>query len=490
MKSKNVLWFMLVAILSLAVLGYFFPSNGIKIGSTTLEFVHPYDVIRGDTSKKVDLNSVLTETDKYFNKDEIKNFTDSLKAFENFANNSPTRIHYPEGKRDMFFGLFELMENSKKSKKNIRIIHYGDSQIEVDRITDLFRENLQTEFSGNGPGIIPAIQTIPSLSVSQDYSGNLTRYTIYGSNVDRANHRRYGIIGLVCELNGNATINFRTREQAYPNAKQFSKVRLVVGKTSPDFKATLVAGGKNIGQKTIEKETSNASVITWLTDRPVKSGTITLSGIADIYAIALDGQYGVNVDNIPMRGCSGDIFSRIEFNSLSSIYDDIDTKLIILQFGGNAMPQINSKEKAIWFSEQIEKQIQHFQKIHPNCLILFIGPSDMSKNIKGSMKTWPYLIDVKEEIKKVVLKNGAAYWDMFEAMGGENSMPEWVKAKPALATTDYIHFTQLGAKKISEMLNNALMNDYQLYKVRQHYKNIKEGKVIGIKNIKKNDKKK
>lgn len=490
MKSRNVLWFILASIFSLALLGFFFPKDGIKIGSTTIEFIHPYDVIRGDTSKKVDLESVLSETDKYFNNEEIKNFTDSLKAFEDFALNSPSRIHYPEGKRDLFFGLFEQMENAKKNKKNIRIIHYGDSQIEVDRISDLFRENLQNEFSGSGPGIIPAIQTIPSLSVSQDYSGDLIRYTIYGSNTDRAGHNRYGILGLMCELKGSATINFRTRGEAYPNAKQFSKIRLIVGNTSADFKANLIAGNQNMGQKTVANDQSNASVITWETDKPVKSGTLTLSGTADIYAIALDGKYGVNVDNVPMRGCSGTIFSRIGYSSISTTYDDIDTKLIILQFGGNAMPQINSKDKAIWFSQEIEKQIQYFQRILPNCLILFIGPSDMSKNIKGSMQTWPYLVDVKEEIKKVVLKNGAAFWDMFEAMGGENSMPEWVKAKPSLATTDYIHFTQLGARKVSEMLSNSLMNDYQLYKIRQHYKNIQEGKAIKNINLKKNGKKK
>ncbi len=478
MKSYKVLLFILACILSLAILGLIFPKDGIKIGSTTLEFANPFDVMRGDTTKKVDLDKVLSESENYFNKDEVKNLTDSLKAFEDFANNSPARIHYPEGKRDLFYSLFELMENVKSNKQNIRIIHYGDSQIEVDRITDFFRENLQSEFGGNGPGIIPAIQTIPSASVSQDYTGNLTRYAVYGSNTERANHRRYGVMGLMCELNGNATINFKTREQAYSKAKEFSKIRLVVGKTSADFKAFLVAGGQSLGQKTIENGTNGASVITWLTSKPVKSGTLSLSGTADIYAIALDGKYGINVDNIPMRGCSGDIFSSIESSSVSSVYDAIDAKLIILQFGGNAMPQINSKEKAEWFGGQIEKQIQHFKKIHPNSLILFIGPSDMSKNIKGSMKTWPYLMDEKEAIKKAVLDNGAAYWDTFEAMGGENSMPEWVSAKPALATTDYIHFTQLGAKKVSEMLHNSFMNDYQLFKIRQHYLNRKVGKAI------------
>jgi len=74
------------------------------------------------------------------------------------------------------------------------------------------------------------------------------------------------------------------------------------------------------------------------------------------------------------------------------------------------------------------------------------------------------LEDVRDMMKKYTQKSGAAYWDMYEAMGGRNSMPEWVKAKPKLATNDYTHYTSRGARLIANMFYNALLYEYQLYK--------------------------
>jgi hypothetical protein len=45
-------------------------------------------------------------------------------------------------------------------------------------------------------------------------------------------------------------------------------------------------------------------------------------------------------------------------------------------------------------------------------------------------------------------------------MGGENSMPSWVFAKPALANKDFTHFNEKGARMVAEMFYNALIYDY------------------------------
>ena len=45
--------------------------------------------------------------------------------------------------------------------------------------------------------------------------------------------------------------------------------------------------------------------------------------------------------------------------------------------------------------------------------------------------------------------NGIAFWNMFDAMGGLNSMQHWVDQD--LAATDYTHFSPSGTKVISEL---------------------------------------
>ena len=48
-------------------------------------------------------------------------------------------------------------------------------------------------------------------------------------------------------------------------------------------------------------------------------------------------------------------------------------------------------------------------------------------------------------------------------MGGENSIASFVNSDPPLASTDYVHFTNLGVNLVAEMFLNALMVEYRLY---------------------------
>jgi hypothetical protein len=64
-------------------------------------------------------------------------------------------------------------------------------------------------------------------------------------------------------------------------------------------------------------------------------------------------------------------------------------------------------------------------------------------------------------MKKAAFDNGCAFWDLYTAMGGQNSMSSWVSNK--LAAKDFTHFSTEGARYVSEMLYNTLMDEYQEY---------------------------
>ena len=80
----------------------------------------------------------------------------------------------------------------------------------------------------------------------------------------------------------------------------------------------------------------------------------------------------------------------------------------------------------------------------------------------------------------MALRNNVAYWDMFHVMGGEGSMAQWVKHKPALAGPDYIHFTFTGAQEIGTDLAKSFTTYYDFYKLRQH---VPSDKVIEFINL-------
>jgi lysophospholipase L1-like esterase len=59
-----------------------------------------------------------------------------------------------------------------------------------------------------------------------------------------------------------------------------------------------------------------------------------------------------------------------------------------------------------------------------------------------------------------------AFWNTFEAMGGEGSMGRWVKATPQLGAWDYTHPTPLGAEAIADLFFKALTSGYVAYASR------------------------
>lgn len=464
MKPYKILIFILLCFVFLAILGFCFPQQGIRIGDITLRFPSPAVVLTPSTEKKIDLDKELNELQQKINLKDIQSTVDSLKYYKNFVLSDNTRIYFPNNNYKFFDSLFVTFEKSKTGKV-VHIMHYGDSQIEMDRISSLFRQRLQEQFGGIGAGILPAIQTIPTFTVSQSYTGDLKRYAIYGDTTQpRASHRRYGLLGTYAQVYANANVSVGTSnyKNAQARSKMFQLVDVIVGNNQPGFSANCK------GQiYTIKEAKKGISILEWKLKEPTSRTSITFNGTAEIYGISLSGLNGVTLSNVPMRGCSGTIFTRIDSSVLAQSYQEMNVALIILQFGGNMMPQINSDKAINLYMKNITKQIQYLKKVNPNAEILFIGPSDMSTNINGKLQSYTYLSKMNESLKKTVLNNGAAYWDLFNVMGGENSMIQWVKHSPAWAGPDYVHFTEAGAYQIATVLSNSFLIHYEFYKLRK-----------------------
>src|SRR5271157_100518 len=64
-------------------------------------------------------------------------------------------LDYPGNDKTILYPFFRELSESLNNKQAIHILHYGDSQLEGDRITDYLRSRFQTEFGGSGPGILP-----------------------------------------------------------------------------------------------------------------------------------------------------------------------------------------------------------------------------------------------------------------------------------------------------------------------------------------------
>ena len=480
MKAIRVLIFIFSVIILLGVTWFFFPSEGLAVGGLKLRFPS-FAEDSAPAKEEVDVDDVLNKVNKSFEMTVSDNLLDSMRFFRDYLKENPNRIYLPEDDYTYFDPLFKQLENAQASGKTYRIMHYGDSQIEMDRISSVLRQDLQELFGGSGPNMIPAVQPVATISVSQHASG-LSRYAVYGDATNpRASHNRYGVMTQFSQVAGGGSVTFNrtNHSQAYDKAKNISRVSVLLGKNSPGFTATLKCDTLNVEPKTLDAY-EGVSLISWDLPANIKRGTINFKGNAEIYAILLDGEPGVAVDNVALRGCAGNIFTRINEATMQQSFDLLDTKLIIMQFGGNRMPSITSLKNIPPYIAELEKQVDYLKHVAPKATLLFIGPADMGRSYNGKMGTWRCLPELNDSLRAMALRNDVAYWDMFHVMGGEGSMAQWVKHKPALAGPDYIHFTFKGAQEIGTDLAKSFTTYYDFYKLRQR---VPSNKVIEFVNL-------
>ena len=346
------------------------------------------------------------------------------------------------------------------SSKPVRVVHYGDSQTEEDRITNILRERWQKEFGGGGVGLIPLHQTIPTRSIRQWLSingvvqttqGGPKRYLVYGPRSMRLEDDDYGVMGQVAVMDStlvkgseDIVMNIEPIDKKRKSHNYFNRVRVLTDSIT----------GYVLAQDSLFPIPPHQSPIALIDS--CERCEIHLQGKGKVYGVSLETSTGVIVDNVPMRGCSGNIFTKIDSMQLSDFYRETNTRLIILQFGGNMIPQTeNPSTISGYVRSTLRQQVRYLRACAPEASILFVGPSDMSTNIDGQMTTYPLVPYMDKLLKKMAAEEQIAYWSMYDAMGGKDSMVRWVEI--GLAGSDYVHFTRAGANKVGKILYEWLM---------------------------------
>lgn len=462
MKIGTIVCFIFSVIGMLALVAYFFPQEGVAVGGVQLRFPALTEVLQAEEEEiptdTVPEDTLTTEELMQMRMDALKAEKES--EFLTYCRTNPARIYMPADSIGYLDAFFDALEGARE--RPVRVLHYGDSQLEGDRITSVLREAFQERFGGSGVGLVPAVQTIGTYTLTQTAEpAELTRHLVYGPKTMRLDGGGYGPMGQTATVDGNATFSFTTRmRDTYPNASRFSRLTLM---SSSPVEVRIIAGGDTLQAD----ETTGSENLYFYTARlggAHTTATLQVNGHADLYGIQLDGAGGVSVDNIPMRGCSGTVFTSISQSTLVPFFRRENVRLVILQYGGNSVPYLKDSKGIASYMNGLKRQISYLKKLLPGSCFLFIGPSDMSTSIEGQMQTYPLLPKVVEALKGMADESGIAYWDLYAAMGGRNSMMKWVDSH--LAGPDYVHFTPKGARHVGNILYETLEFYHKFYRFR------------------------
>lgn len=474
----------LIGLISLVLILFLvFPKTGLHINDMKLNFISKEEFQKDLPIVNIEKKLVIINQDS-INKVENK-IQDSLiklihiqeKRFKDSVIFYSKRIQYPKNNLSILYPFFKKLENAKNKK--VRIMHYGDSQIEGDRISGRLRQRLQREFGGNGAGLFPVIPATKKISINNTVSKNWVRKTGFGPYIDKTiNHKNYGALFSFCKIKFdtllsdsnslfNADITINIPNKSYKLCRNYKKLKLYYSaKEKVTFRLLLNDSIFHIDTLSKTNEITLKRLDFSETPKSMKL-QFSSNKSPEIYGVSLEGENGVIIDNIPLRGASGTEFSKVNYSSLSQMQKLLSPDLFILEFGGNTIPYIKSKERAVKYGNYFKKQILKLKRINPNALVLIIGPADMAKKQKTKLITYPLLEDVIKALKKAAFETNSCFWDMYLNMGGENSIQKWVKEKPSLAARDYIHFTNAGARKIADYFIEDFMIDYKNYQTHK-----------------------
>ena len=464
MKPSKVLLLFLVITSCIVSLLFLFPKDGIEVGKDhRIRFAHYTQILEPTVVKtQKDIKEVLKGHKVNVNTYEVE---------ENGQQAVPVHelIQFPDVFEHPFYPLYEKLGNAKVQDKTVRILHFGDSQIEADRISGTVREALQQQFGGEGVGLLPITESSHArVSVDRKASSEWIREEVYGNARHNPLHH-YGLLGYTYKVRPSGSLHTARIELAYnkryfEHGRNCSRIKIPFFNPADTINITLSSKSGFSSTKTVFPS-SHTDAITFEVDLEQQSpleisvnweGTDT----PEFYGISLEGP-GVLVDNISWRGGAGTEFRKMDLVHLKKHSKQEEIGMIIYQFGVNVVPYL--KENYSYYEENVYKELLLMKQTFPNVPILVIGVSDMATRNGVLYESWGNIEGVRNAQRNAAFKADCSFWDLYEVMGGRNSMVQWVSSSPQLAEKDYIHFNARGAKVIGEKLSHSILADYETY---------------------------
>ena len=480
MHPKKILFFIigvLVALFTMTLFSSYHITDsgtvreGISFGNTMLRYPTP-DILgmlfKSKEKENNKLNELIKETntivdektDKLATNDTIVN--DSLHKLET---NVEGKIYYPGNRIDYIKRL-----KNKLIQGVCQIVHYGDSQIEGDRITGYVRNRLQLAFNGGGPGFFPIKVVYNQNSIDITTSGNWVRYAFFDRKQRRkVGHDMYGLFATYSRFTNyakdttglpvsKATFTIKPSAKSYARLQHYTKFGLHYGNAMGKVKIKVYENGNIIKTDSLisDGKYHNYKLNFATTPKELKI-ELEARVSPDFYGVTLDADTGVRMDNVAMRGEAGRIFTRMNYENYRQMSVDRQPDLFIFQYGGNTIPYMKTDQQLREYVEGLIFNMKWVKRANPNAMFMLLGPGDMTTSRNGQRLTYPFLPKLNDLMKEECMKNDVAYFSMYEAMGGENSMISWVKQ--GMAASDYVHFSPKGTKLISEVFYQCLHND-------------------------------
>ncbi|MGD1840158.1 MAG: hypothetical protein ACFB0B_04575 [Thermonemataceae bacterium] len=483
---------------ALGILMFFLPDEVPLLGEYELRFFNYQNTLLKEKPTYADISGIKDKFDRSKKQPTSKQTTDPQDTtqadtqtfdpskYETDTVSYKVRIQYSPDHPQALAPFFTYLKsvNQGASDALIRVIHYGDSQLEGDRMTAYLRNRFQERFGGCGGGLQPLTNKLNmKISVTQQNDATWQYHPIFGKGYSRANPNTYGLLAnyyrfgkaltatpkaedstnLVADFTTwyEAKATYRRSNAAHQKDQRVENIKVLYHNPQAPLRISILEGADTVAQESFSP-TSQAGVYQTTLTNAFQQVTVHFKSPANpqIYGVALDCNQGITFDNVPIRGSSGLDFTKMNAAHLQQQMQALKVKMMIVQYGVNVDQNLSDYT---FYERGFYNQLKFLKSLAPDMCILVIGTSDRSYNKNGDYVSYPNIEKLRDAQRNAAFKAGCAFWDLYEVMGGKNSMPSWVFNKPPLAEKDFTHFSYRGANIVSEALYEALIYEYEKY---------------------------
>jgi lysophospholipase L1-like esterase len=361
-------------------------------------------------------------------------------------------IEDPSGRAMLSF--YQALSRASQGEFVARIVHYGDSHVAADILTGALRRELQAFFGDAGGGfVLPGCQWYSRTGVSSRASAG---WQVDGlTQASLAADGGFGIAGVCSSTSASGEWMTVSATASYfdiyflkqpgggaidvllDGVEQKRNVSLASRIAEPGYVQVVADGGRT---------------------HTIEICTMSL-GLTRIFGIAVErNSPGVVYDALGINGARASRPLRWDWKLLASNLERRDPDLIIVAYGSNEVgdADLDLEEYQKHFSTLLER----FRRAAPRASILVIAPPDRAVRVGRRWQIINRMPALVEAQRRAAFKAGAAFYDLFAAMGGAGSIERWATQAPALAQADRVHLTATGYRMVAGWIFSSLVTGF------------------------------
>jgi lysophospholipase L1-like esterase len=178
------------------------------------------------------------------------------------------------------------------------------------------------------------------------------------------------------------------------------------------------------------------------------------------------GTGGLLYDSLGLNGATTSVVARVLQPTLwQQQLEQAAPSLVVVNYGSNESSFGSFVHKQ--YAAELRLAIQRIRQAAPKAAILIMSPMDRGERSGlddiRTMSTIPEIVAIQ---RQVAAETHCAFFDTYDAMGGDGTMSRWYGASPRLVTADLLHPTPQGATIVASLFVEQLGLGYNRWKMQ------------------------